>query len=324
MKKIFALLTSVALSLSLLATSTFAANTQSTDTAGPDQEVVKSNNRGVVTVADIDALMGELSSAILNDDTMREHEVRAELQAFGATPVSFNEVLELTGIDTAPTPMRSVDIDFNTVYSDIIVGGETVEIMRIYATPQSGSNMYHEGTGDSHAAPDMRAGAVNAVKTWASFGTGFIPYVGTSLSIFDALRDTISGFTSSSIVRNVSIDYVFRCIENTTFLYFWNENSNNWSHIGTCSRLGTRVTTIIDEIKVENFAALPGGYSETYLDDIYANNYNNATYYYNYWWYEGTNFEHQADSFSISGAAGDDVEAVVERMVAPSIPALCS
>lgn len=324
MKKTLALLTVATLSLSLLATPTFASNFQSTDTVGPDQEIVESNSRSIVTVAEIDTLMVELSSAILDDDTTYENEVRAELQTAGANQVSFNEVLELTGIDAVPMSMQSVNIDFNTVYSDIIVNGETIEIMRIYATPLSGSNMYHEGVGDSDAAPNMQAGSINAMKTWASFGASFIPYVGTSLSIFDALRETISGFTSSSVVSNVGIEYVFRCIENTTFLYFWNENSNNWSHIGTCSRLGTRVTTIIDEVTVVDFAALPGGYSETYTDDIYASNYNDAAYYYNLWWYEGSNYDHQANSFSISGAAGADVEAVVEMMVAPSIPAECS
>lgn len=183
--------------------------------------------------------------------------------------------------------------------------------------------MFHEGSANSNNSPNMKAGAVNALKTWGSFGVSLIPKVGTSLSIYDALKNTISGFSANNVIKSVYIEYVYRCIENTTFLYFWNENSNNWTHMGTCSRLGTRVTSIFDDIKVENFAALPGGYSKTYTDDIYGNNYNNASYCYNYWRTYGPNYEEQSQRFSISGAAGKDKALAVEKMLMPDTPAEC-
>lgn len=319
-------LTSLIVSLSLVVSSLcVGASAVSTDTHGPEDEYVKNSSygRSAVTVADIDSLMGDLNEAILFDDINAENEIRDELARSGAIPTTYSEVLELTGAEAAPY-VSDVNIDFNTVYSEIQIDGKTVEIMRIYATPERGSDMFHEGSANKDSSPNMRAGSVNALKTWGSFGAGLIPYVGTALSIYDALKSTITGFLPSNVVEHVYIEYVYRCIENTTFLYFWNENSGNWTHMETCSRLGTRVTTIVDEIEVENFAAIPKGYEETYIDDIYAANYNNAGYSYDYWWsHAGPNFEQQSRYFSISGAAGEDEELAVVSMVRPADPSVC-
>lgn len=322
MKKLISFVVSLSLVVSSLCGGALAA---SSDTHGPEDEYVKNSSygRNAVTVADIDSLVGDLNKAILSDDVEAENEIRDELSRSGAIPTTYSEVLELTGSEVVPYA-TNVNIEFNTVYSDIIVGGKTIEIMRIYATPERGSDMFHEGNANSDDSPNMKAGAVNAIKTWGSFGAGYIPVVGTLISVYDALKDTVTGFLPNNVVEDIYIEYVYRCIENTTFLYFWNENSNNWTHMGTCSRLGARVTSIIDDITIDNFAALPGGYEETYYDDIYARNYNNAAYSYNYWWScYGPNFEQQAPRFSISGAAGEDEEVAVVKMVMPELPGYC-
>lgn len=70
---------------------------------------------------------------ILSDDVEAENEIRDELSRSGAIPTTYSEVLELTGSEVVPYA-TNVNIEFNTVHSDIIVGGKTIEIMRIYAT----------------------------------------------------------------------------------------------------------------------------------------------------------------------------------------------
>ena len=320
MKKFLSLILCLSVAISALCTSTSATQL---DTQSPENEYVKNTSygRSAVTVADIDALMEDLNEAVLTDDIEAEKKIKEELAQSGAIPTSYSDVLKLTGVDNIP--YANVNIDFNTVYSEIYTEGKNIEIMRIYATPKRGSAMFHEGWANSQNTNTLQAGSINALKTWGEFGASYIPYVGTALPVFDALKSTISGFKATNLVENVYIEYVYRCIENTTFLYFYNKNINTWTHIGTCSRLGTRVTSIVDKIKVKNFAALPGGYSKTYTDDIYARNYNNALNSYKYWKAYGPNFEQQAKDFSVSGAAGANKTAAVVKMLMPHIPAVC-
>lgn len=322
MKKLVSLIVCLSVLVSSLCIN---ASALSPDTYGTENEYVENSayGRNLVTVSDIDSLMGNLSDAILSDDTDAAENIRQELVRSGAIPTSYSEVLKLTGTTDSIPYVSDVNIEFNTVYSKMYKGGKAYDIMRIYATPERGSDMFHEGTANSNSSPNIKAGSANFVKTWGDFGTGYIPVIGTFLSIYDALKSSISGFMPNNVVENIYVQYVYRCIENTTFLYVWNENSNNWSHMGTCSRLGTRVISIVDDITVDNFAALPGGYEKTYTSDIKGEYYNDVGYFYNYWWAYGACFEMQADKFSISGAAGENSKVAVVRMVSPTIPAVC-
>ena len=323
MKKIIALLLVMVVSISICVVP---ASATTTDTESTEQEYVRTNTRNVVTVADVDELMGELTHAILAGNAEKESEIRSQMQSFGVNAVTSYEVNELTGgsDNNISLLLSQDDIEFNTVYSDILVNGEEIQIMRIYATPQEGSSMYHEGATNGNYTPGIKAGSINALKTWGEFLIGNDKYVGTYVSLYSVLKDTIDGFTANSVVEDLSVEYAYDCIENVVFLYYWNENTSNWSHIGSCSRLGAWVTERIKSITVDNYAALPNGYSVDYYDDIYATNYNSATYCYKYALTYGPCLELLAKTFSISGAAGADEAEATITMLRPTWPANCT
>lgn len=323
MKKIIAVLLVMVVSISIFAMPTSATTA---DTVGTEDEYVRTNSRSMVTVADVDELIGELTYAILTGNTAEEAEIRSQMQSFGVNAVSAYEVNTLLGGNANDiSPLFSQDdIEFNTVYSDIIINGEEIQIMRIYATPQEGSSMYHSGVTDASYTPGIKAGAINALKTWGEFVIGNNKYVGTYVSLYSVLKNTINGFTANSVVDKLSVKYTYDCIENVVFLYYWNKITNNWSHIGSCSRLGAWVTERIKSITVDNYAALPNGHSVDYYDDIRATNHNNATYCYKYTLTYGPCLELLAKTFSISGAAGADKSEVTLKMLRPAWPANCT
>ena len=139
----------------------------------------------------------------------------------------------------------------------------------------------------------------------------------TAVSVYDLLKDTISGFTANNVVKNLDVDYVYRCIENVVFLYFLDNTTNTWTLMGISTRLGTRVTEIVDTITVDNYAALPRGYTKEFFGDYYDTYYNNVSYCYSRWKYDGPCTRTQIKSFSISGATGADAAIATISMVQP-------
>ena len=93
--------------------------------------------------------------------------------------------------------------------------------------------------------------------------------------------------------------------------------------MGISTRLGTMVTEMVKSITVDNYAALPHGYTKEFFGDYYDMYYNNVTYCYSHWKYDGPCTRTQIKNFSISGAAGDDEELAIVPMVQPYYPANC-
>lgn len=323
MKRFIAVAMSFVLSLSVFLVPASAAT--ATEMAySTSNEYVIHTSRNAVTVADVDALMGELIEARLTDDTEKEKDILAQFPSYGVESATLQEIEEMVDPDgQIPVTYSDANIDFNTVHSETTVNGEDVAVMRVYATPKSGSEMYHEGTANSNTQPNLRAGVVNAIKTWATFAVTQNEYIGTAASVYDLLKDTISGFTANNVVENLDVDYVYRCIENVVFLYFLDNTTNTWTLMGISTRLGTRVTEIIDTITVDNYAALPGGYTKEFYGDYYDTYYNNVTYCYSHWKYDGPCTRTQIEDFSISGAAGADEAIATVSMVQPYYPANC-
>ena len=314
---------SFVLSLSAFLVPASAAATTETAYSTSNEFVIHSS-RNAVTIADVDALMGELIEARLTDNTEKEQDILAQFPGYGVESVTLQEIQEMVDPGSQiPVTYSDANIDFNTVHSETTVNGEDVAVMRVYATPKSGSRMYHEGTASSNTKPNLRAGAVNAIKTWVTFAVTQNKDIGTAVLVYDLLKDTISGFTVNNVIDNLDVDYVYRCIENVVFLYFLDNTTNTWTLMGISTRLGTRVTEIVDKITVDNYAALPGGYTKEFFGDYYDTYYNNVTYCYSHWKYDGPCTRTQIKDFSISGAAGADKAIATVSMVQPYFPANC-
>lgn len=266
----------------------------------------------------------DLDNAILTNDSEKEAEISNSLEAAGVREVTLAELLAKTGAANTPVPVSSSDILFNEVHSEITVQGKNLEIMRIYARPQYGSRMYHQGSINTDAEPDMRAGVLNMLTTSATFAGGTIPEAGIVVSALSALKSIFDGFTANTVIETIGADYSYECIENTVFLYFFNENNNLWTHIGTCSYLGTRLVPqhLNIETKDEIFVDIPSDAPIIPItNEIYDDNYNNAYDCYEYWSYYGPSSEHQATEWDVELLEEEDVTVPME---CPDLPGACN
>ncbi len=328
MKKLISTFLCLALTTSMISTAALAAEPTIQDTISKNQEYVINESSPLksqpTTIAEIDEMFRVLDNAILTNDSKKEAEISNSLEAAGVREVTLAEILAKTGVENAPVPVSSSDIVFNEVHSEITVQGKDLEIMRIYARPQYGSRMFHQGSINTDAEPDMRAGTLNMLTTTATFAGGLIPKAGVAVSALSALKSIFDGFTANTVIETIGADYSYECIENTVFLYFFNENNNLWTHIGTCSYLGTRLVPqhLNIETKDEIFVDIPSDTPITPItDEIYDDNYNNAYDCYQYWTYYGPSSEHQATDWNVELLEEEEVTIPME---CPDLPGACS
>lgn len=333
MKKTLSLLLSCAMALSMVSTPALATGTDTLNTQDTSEEYVLNENGnriGSVTIADIDELYFELDKAVLTEDKEAESAIREELENAGVRQVSFAEVLAKTGgANSAISTLAASDIEFDEVTSQLYVDGEYVEIMRIHARPQLGSNMFHTYDISIDAKPNMRAGAFNAIESSATFLGGAIPEVGIGISALTTLNSIVGGFTAQDVVETLDADFSAQFIENTVFIYFWNENTNNWTHIGAGNYISERlipeyVNIVTDE--KEHVDRFTDDDIPVITRNLYNSNWDNASVFYDYWWAYGPCTIYQIDEVTttVTDDENDEKREYSFSMECPYIPALCS
>ena len=332
MKKSISLLLSCTMVISMVSTTAFAADSEIQNELSTNQEyVIKEDGtrNGSVTMEDVNELFFELDKAVLMEDEESAAAIRKELENAGAKQVTLAEILAKTGgANSAIAPLAADDIEFRETHTEIVVDGETLEIMHIRALPDIGSNMFHQKQIRIDAEPDMRAGALNMFEVSATFLGGELPKVGTVISAFTAISDIFSGFSAQEIVEVLDVSYDLDLIENTAFMYFWNENTNNWTHIGTGNyvpyRLIPRTYDIItNEDKYAN--EFSGESIPTILGYSYQYGWDNAKIHYEFWEHYGPCTIYQVDEVTVAVPDGEDSTRDYEfSMKCPLIPALCS
>lgn len=266
--------------------------------------------------------------ARLNDDTKLEESITSELKAIGVNEVTIDEVNQLTGegssFDTKEivSPLAQSDITFSTAYSNITVNGSTIEIMRIYATPKTTAYMYHEGIVDRDVTKSGTASTLQVLKVLGEFGVG-LTKVGTVVTVYTAVKDVIATIQSSSPITRVRAQYNFTCAENTVFLYYYNNSSRNWVHMGNSSSLGYAITNTVKSCYISGTNALPRHTSKDYNGLLKATNYNDAYYMYTNRIPGDVLTASQFKKFNISGVSGTSSPYVALSLLRPIIPAHC-
>ena len=333
MKKAISFLLSCTMVISMVSTTALAAETDILNTQDASQEYVinKDGTRnGSVTIADIDELYFELDEAVLLEDKEAEATIREELEDAGVRQVSFSEVLAKTGgANSAISTLAASNIEFEEVTSEIRIDGKYIEIMHIYARPQRGSDMFHSYDIRIDAEPNLRAGVFNAFESTATFVGGAIPEVGIYVSALATLNSIVGGFTAQDLVETFDADVTAQCIENTVFMYFWNKNTNNWTHIGTGNYIAQRlipeyVNIVTDkETHVDRFTddEIP-----VIVRNLYNTDWDDASVAYDYWKYYGPCTLYQVKKVTITVPDGNnnDTRDYIVSMKCPHIPAIYS
>ncbi len=329
MKKLATALLSLSLITSMTATS-FASDTNFTiGTEGTSSEYlseptnIASINANQYTIADVDALLEQYSEANLTSNVELKEKIDEQLTDMGVEKISLDEIQKLTGEISKPYAVTSQsNIEFRTAYSSIVSNGKTVQIMRIYAIPSEGSDMFHYGVVEKDATKSGLAKTLKLVNIWGNYAAGFTK-AGPAVSLYDALHNTITTLTQNSQITRVRASYDFTCIENTVFLYFKN-TSGNWTQMGISSSLGYSVTAIAKSVYINNNNALPKHTSRDYTGTLQSSRYNDASYMYNNYAAGNVNTESQFTKFHIAGVTGNSSDYVAEAMLCPNIPATCS
>ena len=300
--------------------------TYATELCESEKEYIVSSKykRTLTTIDDVDELMDEVTQATICNNEKLVKELENELDEIGVQEVSLKDICNLINEDV-PITCSQNNIVYNTVTSAMPVNGKSVKFMRVYARPQLGAEMYYTGSASKNIAVNDMPTGIRFLKVWGEYAIGKIKKfsIGEIFSVYAALRDSISTLTPTSNITRVNTDYVYTCVENTVFLYYYNETTGMWIHMGNSSNLGYAVTAIAKSIDINGNNALPKHKSIDYSGNIKAENYNSAYYMYTHRPNSELLLETQFEDFDISGAAGDNNPYVKLKLWRPQIPASC-
>ncbi len=268
--------------------------------------------------------MKSYSNAVMDGNIAAISALDAQLEDLGVKETSLTEILQLTGESNSHLMLSSADnISFKTAYSEITVNGSTKEIMRVYAIPLPGSDMFHMDVAENReVVVNKAAKAINFAKVWGLQAAGNIEKYGPVISAFVALKDSLHSTPDTNIY---SIDAAFRyqCVENTVFLYFKN-SSNLWTHIGTSNYLTYVVNYFVDSYEIDGVIARPDQVTCKYSGDLSVNGYNDATAIYKRWSSVGPYTDLQFRTFDVGAAADVNHSVVSLDLVCPLLPGYCS
>ncbi len=112
--------------------------------------------------------MKSYSNAVMDGNIAAISALDAQLEDLGVKETSLTEILQLTGESNSHLMLSSADnISFKTAYSEITVNGSTKEIMRVYAIPLPGSDMFHMDVAENReVVVNKAAKAINFAKVW--------------------------------------------------------------------------------------------------------------------------------------------------------------
>ncbi len=327
MKKIITIfLSTLIVILPLLNTVVKASETDAiTNTNGIEYILSENGKRSLYTINDVDSVMDELNQAIISKDEIRIKELEQELSDMSVDEISYKDMLELTGNDIPNQKsivMNQDNIIFNKVQASMSVDGESVKFMRIYARPQPGAYMYHEGVASKNITTNHTAQAIDFIRILGEFALGFTDF-GTIISVYNALKDCITTLKPSSNITRINADYVYTCAENTVFIYYYNERIGTWTQIANSSNLAYSVTAIVKNVYVNGNNTLPKHTSIDYNGSLKHDKYNVAVYLYRNRFDSDILTRTQFETFDITGVSGSQNPYVKLPMLQPEIPALC-
>ncbi|MCL1806567.1 MAG: hypothetical protein FWG31_02570 [Oscillospiraceae bacterium] len=199
--------------------------------------------------------------------------------------------------------------------------------MRISVQPLNpNAAMWHYGSAQNLPASNFIAGTVNFVRPWAEFGVGNIPVVGNIVSVFDALRSSVSGLTSGTRVTNMSADYVFDILENTTWLYGWSSSfGGNWEMFARTSTLSYDMTARAVSATFEGNITMPNAVNREYRGIIEHERRNDTRWLYENGWFYTANINTVAWGsryFQFGCIVGNNDSKLRITLLSPAIPAL--
>lgn len=307
-----------------------AVNMSSYDTQPTEDEmyVYEGNQPTTVTIQDINDLVDESAEALVQGDTNKYEELSQQLDDMGATEISLDEVLRLTGENSvvanenspvALTAANSVSFrKSNTTFSQY---GKSYNIMQITAMPSGQSNglLYNSNTTTQTYSKSAKAGALAAVSVTATAAAGELSKkVSIATTVYDIVQSVVNALKTTSEVSDVKATYVWNVAETCTFIYVFDNNLGSYRLGARYNKATFAISTAIPSLKIKNLNPVATIYTNKVNDAVSALHYGSipkAVEYFN----KKSTYSGEVGTIKFSGLSNQVVKDV--RLVYPMTPA---
>lgn len=241
-------------------------------------EVVLSNPQtrsASVTIEEIDAVVEERNQAYLSEDFEKVEALTDKLHNMGMGTISLSELNKLTGEEDAVATRTNAILE--TVYSKYTTGGKTYDIMRIYATPTTSSNLYSTGVTALKNSSSAQANAMQFINITAQAAAGLSSNtIGVVQTVYGALQGYISAFSPTTTVKNISSSYTWNTSETCVFVYVKSQTTGSWVMGAQYSKATGHVTVVTPTLLYGTNGAITSSISKSYSGSATPTNYNST------------------------------------------------
>lgn len=266
-------------------------------------------------------LLDARSDALFKKDNDMCEKVNYQLKELGVTPMTYQEVCELSGVPTMRVS-ASDNCLFDKFSIDVTYKGKPYTYMVVTAYPlNSQCNLSKLGGKDVFRADYFIAGKTTFLSCLMN-AIGEIPYAGYAVTIYDLAKEVVENFKTESIVNNLDASYHWSLPEACAFVYLASDVVPGvYTQIGVFNKVigsvsGTLLSVEFDKDKWEST-----GVTQTYIYDVnMVAPYFGAGSYCIKEYFDGKGFvEERVKSIDILGIDGETVTTV--KLLNPDIPA---
>ena len=272
--------------------------------------------RSTVTIEEIDQLIQQKNDALYDEDYETANQLKEKLYQLGGRPSTTEEIRSLSE-DGLIRATASSNGEFDTYYTTPYVDGTAYEIRRIYHTPNKNSNLYHKDSVSKKNTVNVMARVCDALSVAVGTGLGFVPYVGSSISIMDCFSGMADALTGTTVVEDIDADYDYGIMEYPVFLAY--KSGNYWNGFAACSYVSADIVTTIYDVSWNGNKYEPDLQVEKFEESVYPDSYyyNNAPNLLKYFFTHSYFFVRVAQTQEFYICNGDQDIVYTVSMVAP-------
>lgn len=197
------------------------------------------------TIEDANDLINERNCAVLAGDYAEADKILEELYKIGVRPSTPEEIALFADPDVTSIPYSNCHHFVTSEYPRTINGVEYNIRQMSCVVDSTNCNLYHNRSiGEHRITGNLAASAFELCKmVGTSVAKDYNPIVETADTVFDVLRTIISGFSRTTIVKDVTANYSYTILEQCTFYSY--QVNNVWRPFAVTSFIETEVEAVI-------------------------------------------------------------------------------
>lgn len=278
-KRLLCMLTALALTCSFATTAFAASSPSDSDFMIVEDDMLSltpattSSNTEIITVSEIQELVDQRTSAILNKDQETYDKITEKLRTYGVNEISYDDLPALLGEDSLPSPLSTPDETatsknsvFEYYYTTYTYSGTTYDIMRVLASPNMNTSgdtiLYKSNTLTLHNSKSATLIGTDLL------GIGITSLIGLSkggsiaLTLYDVVDTVSSGLSTSSRVSSVTANYQWSLAEDCSWIYVSARGAGNYQIAGRYHKGSMGVLVGVPKLVVNNMN------STAYIDSV--------------------------------------------------------